>query len=228
MSITASARLWRWPVFIVVVLVAVACLLVFSNDSMYLPGADGRRYARQFVVAWLPVLGGVLLIDPTPEITATLPRARPVYLGLRMAMAFGVLAPLAMAWFLSDQPLVKGLYEAFIVGVLLTCSVLAVSLWQASGVLTASLISVLWLLAGDTLAEVLSNPVDEPSQAACWMAWSEGSGSTSLPSLKVAPARTLATRWGARIARHLFCADCISLNAIAIPAARLPGPFVTR
>ena len=76
--------------------------------------------------------------------------------------------------------------------------------------------------------EVLSNPVDEPSQAACWMAWSEGSGSTSLPSLKVAPARTLATRWGARIARHLFCADCISLNAIAIPAARLPGPFVTR
>ena len=77
-------------------------------------------------------------------------------------------------------------------------------------------------------AEVLSNPVDEPSQAACWMAWSEGSGSTSLPSLKVAPARTLATRWGARIARHLFCADCISLNAIAIPAARLPGPFVTR
>ena len=155
MSITASARLWRWPVFIVVVLVAVACLLVFSNDSMYLPGADGRRYARQFVLAWLPVLGGVLLIDPTPEITATLPRARPVYLGLRMAMAFGVLAPMAMAWFLSDQPLVKGLYEAFIVGVLLTCSVLAVSLWQASGVLTASLISVLWLLAGDTLATAL-------------------------------------------------------------------------
>lgn len=155
MSITASARLWRWPVFIVIMLVAVACLLAFRNDSMYLPGADGRRYARQFVVAWLPVLGGVLLIDPTPEVTATLPRARPVYLGLRMAMAFGVLAPLAMAWFLSDQPLVKGLYEAFIVGVLLTCSVLAVSLWQASGVLTASLISVLWLLAGDTLATAL-------------------------------------------------------------------------
>ena len=84
------------------------------------------------------------------------------------------------------------------------------------------------LAYSEILTEVLSNPVDEPSQAACWMAWSEGSGSTSLPSLKVAPARTLATRWGARIARHLFCADCISLNAIAIPAARLPGPFVTR
>jgi len=29
-------------------------------------------------------------------------------------------------------------------------------------------------------------------------------------------------------ARHLACADSISLNAIATPAAREPGPLVTR
>ncbi len=30
------------------------------------------------------------------------------------------------------------------------------------------------------------------------------------------------------MARHLACADSMSLNAIAIPAAREPGPLVTR
>ncbi|SHJ60425.1 hypothetical protein SAMN02745244_02872 [Tessaracoccus bendigoensis DSM 12906] len=155
MRVSTSARLWRWPVLVLVMLVAVACVLVFRNDSMYLPGADGRRYARQFVVAWMPVLGAVLLIDPTPEITATLPRARRVYVALRAAMVVGVLVPLVLAWFLSDQLVVKALYEAFIVAVLITCSIIAVSLWQASGVLMASLLSVLWLLAGDTLAMVL-------------------------------------------------------------------------
>jgi hypothetical protein len=48
------------------------------------------------------------------------------------------------------------------------------------------------------------------------------------PFLKVAPARTKATRWGALTARHLDWADSISLNAMATPAAREPGPLVTR
>ena len=37
-----------------------------------------------------------------------------------------------------------------------------------------------------------------------------------------------ATRWGALTARHLACADSMSLNAIAPPAAREPGLLVTR
>ncbi len=41
-------------------------------------------------------------------------------------------------------------------------------------------------------------------------------------------ARTNATRCGALTARQRCCADSISLNAIAIPAAREPGPLVTR
>ena len=49
----------------------------------------------------------------------------------------------------------------------------------------------------------------------------------SLPPVKVAPARTRATRWGALTARHRSCADSISLNAMASPAARDPGPLVT-
>ena len=43
-----------------------------------------------------------------------------------------------------------------------------------------------------------------------------------------APARTRATKWGALTIRHRVWADSISLNAIATPAARLPGPLVTR
>ncbi len=45
----------------------------------------------------------------------------------------------------------------------------------------------------------------------------------SLPFLNTAPARTSATRWGALTARHRVCADSMSLNAIATPAAREPG-----
>ena len=49
-----------------------------------------------------------------------------------------------------------------------------------------------------------------------------------MPFSKTAPARTRATRWGAFTARHLPWADSMSLNAIAMPAAREPGPLVTR
>src|SRR6202165_2322719 len=50
----------------------------------------------------------------------------------------------------------------------------------------------------------------------------------SLPFLNTAPPRTSATRWGALTACHRVCADSMSLNAIATPAAREPGPLVTR
>src|SRR5207302_6301840 len=50
----------------------------------------------------------------------------------------------------------------------------------------------------------------------------------SLPFMNTAPARTSATRWGALTAHHRVCADSMSLNAIATPAAREPGPLVTR
>ena len=44
--------------------------------------------------------------------------------------------------------------------------------------------------------------------------------------MKVASARTRATRWGALTARQWSCADSIGLNAIASPADREPGPLV--
>src|SRR2546430_4621779 len=44
--------------------------------------------------------------------------------------------------------------------------------------------------------------------------------------MKVAPARTRASRWGALTARQRSCADSMSLNAMARPAAREPGPLV--
>jgi len=49
-----------------------------------------------------------------------------------------------------------------------------------------------------------------------------------LPFSNLAPARTRATRWGALTARQRAWADSMSLKAIATPAAREPGPLVTR
>src|SRR5512146_2652672 len=45
--------------------------------------------------------------------------------------------------------------------------------------------------------------------------------------MKIAPARTRTTRGGAFTARQRAWADSMSLNAIASPAAREPGPLVT-
>src|SRR5580693_4223625 len=45
--------------------------------------------------------------------------------------------------------------------------------------------------------------------------------------MKVAPARTRATRWGAFTQRQRSCAASMSLKAMARPAAREPGPLVT-
>jgi hypothetical protein len=65
--------------------------------------------------------------------------------------------------------------------------------------------------------------------ATCRSRPSDPSGrSMSLPFLHTAPARTSATRWGALTARHRVCADSMSLNPSATPAARAPGPSVTR
>ena len=44
--------------------------------------------------------------------------------------------------------------------------------------------------------------------------------------MKVAHTRTSATRCGALTMRQWSCADSISLNAMASPAARDPGPLV--
>src|SRR5215207_1851051 len=52
--------------------------------------------------------------------------------------------------------------------------------------------------------------------------------STITPLSKRAPARTSATRWGPLTARQRSWAASSSLNAIASPAALLPGPLVTR
>ena len=52
--------------------------------------------------------------------------------------------------------------------------------------------------------------------------------STSLPFLKLAPARTSATRCGPLTARQRPSAASSSLNTIANPASLLPGPLVTR
>ncbi|MHA6511817.1 hypothetical protein [Tessaracoccus sp. Z1128] len=154
MTVQMSARLWRWPLFLAAVLVSMLCVWLFKDQSMHIPVADGPRYTRQFVVAWMPVFGSILLIDPTPDITATLPRARLVYLCLRCLMLIGTLTPLMVVW--SDSTDINhNLYDAFAAGALLTLAIITASRWHAAGLLTSSLVSVIWLLIGDTLATAL-------------------------------------------------------------------------
>ena len=64
--------------------------------------------------------------------------------------------------------------------------------------------------------------------ATCWSPPDSSGRSTSVPLGNLAPARTRATRWGALTARQRAWADSMSLNAMATPAARDPGPLVTR
>src|SRR5699024_7216743 len=55
-----------------------------------------------------------------------------------------------------------------------------------------------------------------------------GFSSTANPLTNWSPARTLATRWRPLMACHRSWAVSMSLKAIAMPAARDPGPLVTR
>lgn len=140
--------------FALAVAIALACVAVFDRAQIVVPGADGPRYVRQFALAWLPVLGAVTLIDPTPEVSATLPRTSRVYLLLRCATLVGTLLPLVVAWLaLGDVATI--VYEALAAGVLLAVAIGAVSRWQSVGLLVASLGSVVWLLMGDSLAAVM-------------------------------------------------------------------------
>ena len=154
MTAWVAARLWRWPLFGIAVTVSLWCTWVFKDQSMYLPTADGPRYTRQFVIALLPLLGSICLVDPTPELTPTLPRARIVYQLIRWAVLVGALAPLAVAWSFSSD-VNRAMYDLFVLASLYTIGVGAVSRWQAAGLLGACLVAVCWLLADDSLAVML-------------------------------------------------------------------------
>ncbi len=84
-------RLWWLPLSVLAELIALLAVLVFGEREIILPGADGLRYVRQFSTAFLPVLLGSSLIDPTPEITTTLSRADRLMRWLRIWVFVGTL-----------------------------------------------------------------------------------------------------------------------------------------
>ena len=80
----------------------------------------------------------------------------------------------------------------------------------------------------NAIARAIVKTCGSACHAACSSPPELSGRSTSLPLSKWAPARTSATRCGAFTALQRFCADSMSLKAIATPAAREPGPLVTR
>ena len=85
-------------------------------------------------------------------------------------------------------------------------------------------LAVLWAIWNRVIVKTCGSAC----HATCWWSPDSSGRSTSLPFSKVAPARTRATRCGALTARQRRWADSMSLNAMAMPAARDPGPLVTR
>jgi hypothetical protein len=120
-----------------------------------LPGADGPRVVRQYLVAVLPALLAPALVDRLPEFSASLTREpilRLISEGLVVAGTWLVLVP---TWVMGRVTVEVVAYEAFV-----TCSLLAVVLagtaWKGLGaVFGAAFLGALWLLAGDTLAGAL-------------------------------------------------------------------------
>lgn len=153
MTFVSFVRLWRIPVAAAGVVVAFVAVWVAGDRALFIPSADGPRFVRQLAVAWLPVLLGACLIDPTPEISATLPRTEAVHRWLRIAVLAGSVVPL-LPW-ATGLGTARQLYDLFQLGVLISVSTVAATRWGATGVLSAALVSLVLLLAGDSIGAQL-------------------------------------------------------------------------
>lgn len=153
MTFVSFVRLWRIPVAAAGVVVAFVAVWVAGDRALFIPSADGPRFVRQLAVAWLPVLLGACLIDPTPEISATLPRTEAVHRWLRIAVLAGSVVPL-LPW-ATGLGTARLLYDLFQLGVLISVSTVAATRWGATGVLSAALVSLVLLLAGDSIGAQL-------------------------------------------------------------------------
>lgn len=154
MTLWTLARVWRLLMGGAVVLVALGAVVALGDHEIFVPSADGLRYARQFAVAWLPVFLGACLMEPVPELSGTLSRGARVQRWLRFALLLGSVLPLLPAWMGGLDP-ARALYDVFQLGVLISVSVMTVSRWGIFGVLGTAMVSVIWLLAGDSLAVMM-------------------------------------------------------------------------
>lgn len=156
MTLLSLARMWRLPYAAAALLVALALGVIFRDAQILLPSADGIRSMRQMIVALTPPLASVILLDQAPEMTATTPRGRTLLRCLGAAVCLCTLAAQVPTWSrVTHATAATTLYDVFA-----TCAFLAVSVWATKrfglpGLAFASLISLAWLLAGNTLAAAL-------------------------------------------------------------------------
>lgn len=120
-----------------------------------LPLADGPRVLRQYVVALLPCLLAPLLVDPFADISSSWARTRSVLLqdrALCLLIGWGSLAP---AWYVSGVSGDEVLFEASTLAALMAFVMIGTWSWGSPAVLAASILGCIWLLAGNTLAELI-------------------------------------------------------------------------
>lgn len=89
MTLCTLVRVWRLLMGGAVVLVALGAVVALGDHEIFVPSADGLRYARQFAVAWVPVFLGACLMEPVPELSGTLSRGARVRRWLRFGLLLG-------------------------------------------------------------------------------------------------------------------------------------------
>lgn len=155
MTWSTVVKVWRLRATILVLVATAIVGWTSAPVAFDMPAADGPRVVRDYLIVFLPTLLGVSLIDPTPELTTTLPRSRMVGLIMRVGVTASVAAVLVPVWVRSGLPLQIIAHEVFSACSFLALILLTVPRWGINGILAASLVACLWLLAYGSVAEVL-------------------------------------------------------------------------
>ena len=170
--------------FVIVMVVATLISWSASGIRADLPLADGPRVVRQFLVAFVPALGASLLLDPIPELSASLVRVP----GLKWVDVFifwtGISLALVPGWSGIDVDTVH--YEMLVALVLCSVVIVVTAGLGEHGSLVGAILGVAWTLFGTGLGIVAGFP------GAAW-----GLGSPAPTQAMFVPAETAVVVLGA-------------------------------
>lgn len=153
MSWWVVAKVWRLPVALGTVIVALVLCTTSAQQVMPIPLADGPRSIRQGVAAILPVMLGVSLVDAVPSVTATARRSRLLSSSIKLILVAAAATALAPSWTSIRLPIAA--FDLFVLLSLFALVLHTVPRWGVHGVLAASVISLGYLLFYGLICDIL-------------------------------------------------------------------------
>lgn len=143
-------------IFAGVLLASAVAAWVAGRVQANLPLADGPRYLRQYLVAFLPAGMGPALPDRLPGLSATLLR-EPLLRRCTLLLYWGGLGlVLGPGWV--SRPGQLTTYEIMTCLVLGTVVLAVTARWGVHGVLVGLLLGLVWMLAGDSIGVAIGFP----------------------------------------------------------------------